>query len=571
MTIDNLNVSSSFIKVNASGNLEQIKFDGQADLDKLQAELSRFVDIGPYKLTGQFNESGQVSLSEQNVILSGTSTIKSLNITGPNNVTASIPTGDMTYTLNLDKTKNILNINSLNAGFDFGRVTINNAIVPLKLDSSDNFDVVVNAQQIYLGKLQPFAVLFGGMPEKMKMAGIAESQVSIKSLKQIFTIKSDSTTLKNLKFALPDKKPIERSEATAKFDIKLDAENKEIQEVFFRLNSPDLNVSQANINQTQKNGVTKLNGDIELQYDWAALSQLVGPFMPEGLELKGKKTNNINFASEYPTGQNDKLLANMNAKADLGFQQAGYMGLDIGETNIDISVKNGVLDIPPFSTTVNEGKLNFGAKADFRKQPAVFIINKPTQVIENVKISDEMTKTLLKYLNPIFANASNVSGIANLYCDSLSIPLSSEHKNDAEIIATFSVTQLRLQASDILSQIINLLGGNITGTTLTINPTKFTLKDGFLKYDDMQIDIDNTPVNFSGIVGLDKSMNVSVTLPYTFSGTTARVGRENTDRIKLYITGTVDKPILDTSKILEENLKNQLPNLIQRGLEGLFN
>ncbi|MBN2588416.1 MAG: hypothetical protein JXA96_01020 [Sedimentisphaerales bacterium] len=573
VNIDNLNVSSSFVTINANGNLENIKFDGQADLDKLQSELSQFVDIGPYKLTGQFNESGQVSLSEQNVKLSGSSTIKGLNITGPNNVTASIPTGDVTYTLNLDKQKNILNINSLNSDMGFGKFNIKDAIVPLKLDSSETFDVVVNAQQMNLAKLQPFAVLFGGMPETIKLDGIAESLVAISSQKQIFTIKSDSTSLKNLKVSFPDNKPLERSEATAKFDIKLEIgqEQIEVQEVFFRLNSPDLNVSQANINQTQKNGVTKLNGDIELQYDWAALNQIIGPFMPEGLELKGKESNNINFVSEYPTGQNDKLLANMNAKADLGFQQAGYMGLDIGPTNIDIEVTSGVLEIPPFSTTLNEGKLNFGAKADFKKQPTFFIIDQPTQVMENVRINDKTTKTLLKYLNPIFANASNVSGIANLHCDTLSIPLNSESNDDAEIIATVSVTQLRLQASDILSQIINVSGGNITGTTLTIHPTKFILKDGFLRYDNMQIDVGNNPLNFSGVIGLDKSLNMTVTLPYTFEGRTARVGGQDSGRIPLPIKGTVDKPELDTSKLLEEGLKQELPNLLRRGLEELFN
>jgi hypothetical protein len=563
-------LSAPFIKLNASGSLSQIKFDGQADLSKLQSELSQFVDIGPYKLTGQFIESGQVALDDKNIKLSGSSAINSLNITGPNNVTASMPKGDVTYSLNLDKQKNILNIISFNAGMDFGRASIKDATIPINKNSLDAFNVIVKAEQINLAKLKPFAVLFGGMPENIGLAGTAESQVSISSKKQVFTVKSDSTNLKNLKVTFPDKKSLERSEAKATFDLDLNTETQEIQLRSFTLDSPDISVPQASISQTEQNGLTKLNGDIKLQYDWAALSQIVGPFMPEGLELKGKRTNNINFESKYPAGQKDKLMPNMNAKADLGFQQAGYMGLDIGPTDIDIAMTKGVLEIPPFSTTINEGKLNFGAKADFNKQPAFFIIDKPTQVIENIKINDKTTQTLLKYLNPIFANASNVSGIANLYCDKLNIPLSSEAKNDAEIIATVSVSQLRLQASDVLSQIINLSGGNVTGTTLTIHPTKFVLKDGFLKYDNMQIDVDNNPVTFSGVIGLDKSLNMTVTLPYTYEGRTARVGQQSANRITLPITGTVDKPKLDVGRLLEENLKQELPNLIQKGLEEIF-
>ncbi|MBN1975553.1 MAG: hypothetical protein JW787_18085 [Sedimentisphaerales bacterium] len=570
ININNLLVSSSFIKINASGNLEQIKFDGQADLTKLQTELSQFVDIGPYKLAGQFIESGQFSLADQNIRLSGSSIIKDLNITGPNNVTASMPSGDVTYTLHLNREKNILNISSFDAGMDFGRTSIKDAIVPLKKENFDAFNVIVKAEQMNLAKLKPFAVLFGGMPEKIGLSGIAESQVAISAQKQIFSVKSDSTSLKNLKVTFPDNKPLERSEATAVFDIKLDAEHKEVQEVFFRLNSPDLNIPKANINQTQQNGITKLNGDIELQYDWSALSQIVGPFMPEGLQLKGKRTNNINFVSEYPAGQTDKLLANLNAKADLGFQQAGYMGLNIGPTDIDIAVTNGVLEIPPFSTTVNEGKLNFGAKADFKKQPALFETGKPMQIVQNIKIDDQMAKILLKYLNPIFANVSKAEGIANLHCEKLIIPLDSTAKNKAEIVGTISVMNLKMQTSDFLGQIVALSGGNVPGTVITIHPTKFTLKDSYLKYDDMQMDIGDNPVNFSGVIGLDNTINMTVALPYTFSGTTARVGRQSENRISLYITGTADNPQLDTRKILEEGFKQELPDLLRRGLEELF-
>ncbi|MEJ2649255.1 MAG: hypothetical protein P8016_12720 [Sedimentisphaerales bacterium] len=570
VNINNLVVSAPFAEIKASGNLKQVKFNGQADLSKLQSELSQFVDIGPYKLTGQFVEAGQVSLEEKQVNLSGSSTIKDLNITGPNNVKASMPEGQVTYVLDLDRQKNILNVNSLDAGMDFGKVTVKNGVVPLKKDSTQPLNVVVNAEQIDLSKLGPFAILFGGLPEDMKLGGTAQSQVSITSQKQVYTIQSDSTKIKDLKVAFTDRKPLERSEATAIFKIELDSEKTPGKKIFFRLNSPDINIPEANISQVQEDGKTKLTGQVELQYDWSALSTIAAPFMPEGLDLKGRQTNNINFESEYPTGQKDKLLANLEADADLGFQSADYMGLDFGPTDVKITVRNGLLNIAPFKTTVNQGEFQFGAQADFKQKPTIFKIDKPMQIVENIKINDSTTRQLLKYLNPIFANATNVSGIANFQCEKLDIPLSAAAKNDAVITGTVSMTQLRLQTSDFLAQIINLSGGNVTGTTLTIHPTRFTLKDGFLTYDDMQIDVGNNPVNFSGVIGLDKSLNMSVTLPYTIEGTTVRVGQQSGSRITLPIKGTVDKPQLDLGKLLQNQLQNELENQLRKGLEGLF-
>jgi hypothetical protein len=87
----------------------------------------------------------------------------------------------------------------------------------------------------------------------------------------------------------------------------------------------------------------------------------------------------------------------------------------------------------------------------------------------------------------------------------------------------------------------------------------------------MQIDVGDNPVNFKGTIGLDKSLDMTVTLPYTTEGRTARVGRTTRGaRIALPLKGTVDKPQLDTDKLLELQLKQQGEELLRRGLEELF-
>jgi hypothetical protein len=64
---------------------------------------------------------------------------------------------------------------------------------------------------------------------------------------------------------------------------------------------------------------------------------------------------------------------------------------------------------------------------------------------------------------------------------------------------------------------------------------------------------------------------MTVTLPYTTAGLTARVGRETRGaRIALPLKGTIDKPELDTGKLLELQLKGQLEEQLRRGLENIF-
>lgn len=174
------------------------------------------------------------------------------------------------------------------------------------------------------------------------------------------------------------------------------------------------------------------------------------------------------------------------------------------------------------------------------------------------------------YLNPVFAGAVNVSGVVNLSCERLAIPLAGGNRNDIELAGTISVEHLRLEASELLGQI--LAAANIArGQDITISPTRFVMQNGLLRYDDMQMYVGDNPVNFKGVIGLDKSLDMTVTLPYTTKGETARVGKETRGRrITLVLKGSLDKPEIDFGRMLEEQLRQELEERLQEKLlEGL--
>jgi hypothetical protein len=139
------------------------------------------------------------------------------------------------------------------------------------------------------------------------------------------------------------------------------------------------------------------------------------------------------------------------------------------------------------------------------------------------------------------------------------------------VIGTISMNRMRLRGSNLMGQILTTSRGDPRGTDMTVHPTRFVLQKGFLRYDNMQIDVGDNPVNFKGVIGLDKSLDMTVTLPYTSRGRTARIGRETSGRrVTLPLKGTVDKPELDMGKLLEEQLKGQLEEQLRKGLEDLF-
>lgn len=572
INIDKLQVTAPFANIDCSGNMESLKYSTNANLAQLQSELGQFIDIGPYQMAGELASQGTVSVTENQITAGGSAAVENLQVSSREKGSISEPKADVAFALNLDRKNNLLSVESVQATTGFGRLSVKDAAVPLKKDSTQSLNAAILANNLDLGKLKPYAVMFASLPKEMELAGIADSQISIKGKQQIYTIRTDPTKIKNLKFVYPGKKPFDQNEVSLVLEIEVNTKENSFDLKKIDLENQLIKIPQGRLTQKSTNGKTQLAGQFELQYDWSAINTIAGPYLPEGLLLEGERKDVINFTSEYPTGQPNQLLPNLSAKAGLGFENAEYKGLNFGPTDVNIVAQYGLLKIIPFTTVVNEGQFNFAAQADFKQQPVLFKTDQPMQIIKDIKINDQTTGQLLKYLNPIFANAANVSGIANLNCEKLSIPISAAAKNNAEIIGTVSISQLKLQTSDVLSQILSVVGGGVRGTIITIHPTRFVLRDGFLRYDNMQMDVGDNPVNFKGVVGLDKSIKeMSVTLPYTTQGRTIRVGGESTRRITLPITGTIDNPKLDVGKLLEDQLKQEAEEQLKKALEDIFN
>lgn len=571
INFDKLDISGPFATIKASGPLEQLRHDGRIDLAKLQSELGQFANLGEYRLAGELSERGTLSIGKDKITGAGSAQIKDLRISSTEDVSAQEPMADIIFTFAVDRQNEILTIDSAQAKASLGQVSIKDGVVPLSDKAGKPMKLAVSASNVDLQKVQPFAVLFASLPPEMQLAGTAESQVQVTSQEGTYRIATDATKISNFKLVSAGKKPFEQKEVSLVFDAEVNPQEKTINVRKLQLESPQVKIKKGEFEKTDKDGKTKFQARIDCEYDWSAITAVASAFLPPGFEVAGQRQSAISFSSEYPAGQADQLLPNLDAKTKFGFEKAHYLGLNFGPTEVDVQIEDGLLNIPPFSATVNDGQLNFAGQADFKQKPTVLKTPGPIRVAKNVQINKETTEKLLMYVNPIFANAVNVSGVANFDCERLAIPLAGAAKKDIEVVGTLSVGNLQLQASDLLGQILSVAGTGLRGQKLTIQPTKFVLKDGFLRYDDMQVDVGDNPVNFQGTIGLDESLDMTVTLPYTLEGRTVRTGEAAaSQRIALPLTGTIRKPRLDLAKLLQSQLKKQLEEQLRKGLEELF-
>jgi len=561
MKFDQLDVSASFANVNCTGATENLKYSAAVDLAKLQSELGQFVDLGGYRMAGNIVQTGQISIDPNRIAASGAAQINNLSIASPNNVTVTEPKADLNFAVEIDKKQNLIAVNSAKVDASFGSISVKDGVVPLNEKAAKPTKLVLNAAGLDLAKLRPFAVMFASFPQDKQLAGIAESQVTLTSEKGAYKIETENTKIRNFELTAPGKKPFRQKEVSLVAAIELNPTEQTYSVKKLNLLSDQIKVTKTSLSQTTKNKKTRLEGELGLEYDWSAVGDVASNFLPQALALQGKRATSINFASEYPADDPNKLLANLRTnKCRLGFDKADYRGLSFGITDVNAQFDSGVLRIDPFTTTASGGQINLGVTADFTGPAPIIQIPRPIS-IKGVQIDQNLSyefRGLLGYINPVFKDALGVGGTVDFTVDKLLAPLAPERRNDIQIAGTLAMDNVSLAPTGLLGNIFSAVGLRDRGALAKVYPTKFTVKDGFVRYDDaMRIDIGGTPIYFKGGVGLDKKLNMRIELPIG-----GQLGEKLGGTIALPLTGTIDAPKLDTSKLGETLIQDTFKGLI---------
>jgi hypothetical protein len=106
-------------------------------------------------------------------------------------------------------------------------------------------------------------------------------------------------------------------------------------------------------------------------------------------------------------------------------------------------------------------------------------------------------------------------------------------------------------------------------------PSRILLRDGVMRYDEMEFHLDAYPTGFAGKIYLDKRLDMQVFVPYKFDVErlrfpTVKIGEDLSDRLPLPVDGTVDDPQVRLDKLFDSILKKHSPELIQKGIEELL-
>jgi hypothetical protein len=547
--LDKGTFSASFGNIDCKGPFDNLDYTARLDLAALQSEAGRFVDLSGYSFAGKFDGTGNVAMNNGMVTATGKYTLANLDasIKGKQAVMQAVA---IDHDVRYDSAKKVLSLNSVAVNADFGTLAVQKAQVTMGQTAAMELPV---SAKIDFKKLMPLVATFGNLPKGMDLAGKLNAELTASQQGTVWHIVTRDVTVADFVMINPGYAPFVQKQLVAGFDGTVNPADASVSVRRLSLVCDAIKVN-GNFDKTAAGTTSSLKGQLNTEYDLAAVSTLASPFVP-GMTMKGSRKEDIVFSSIWPTAQSEKMMANMTAKAGLGFDEIKYMGMTFGKGDIAVTVDKGLLTIAPLSVPLNDGTLNFGATADFTKKPTFLVLSKPTAILNGIHITDEMVKfdKVKQYLNmiPVLGGASSISGTASLKCQEMMVPLGGAGAEAIVVAGTVDVNDLRANGT-LLSGIGTALGRDIAA--MTVMPTAFTLRDSVLKYNDaMKVLLAGETIEFRGWIGLNDKMDMAMTLPVR--GT----------RVTVQLEGAASKPSFNLGKSVEKTILQSLPGILERG------
>lgn len=566
LRIDAIDVKTPFCTATLSGEMEMLDYAVKADLAQTQDFLKQFTDLGGYGLAGAMDMTGRLDLAEEKIASAGKGTVKNLLLTKDGK---TAPQTDVTldYDMAMDNAQHVLTVAAATLTMAPGTVKVSNMTLPTG-DAAGPITLAAQAN-LDIAKAWPYAQILADAPEDITLAGALASAVTVQTQGDIVQVKTNAATIRNLRVAKPDTEPFVQDLVTLTADVTLDTARQSIGVKTFDMlgarGETLIKITKGEIEQSSAEGVNTLDAEIEAEYDLHTVSMLAAPYLPDGLKVQGTRKDRFVLSSRWPENEPDKMMANLNGKGGFGFNRAEYYGLIFGPTELAIDIQQGIAAVVIPDANVNGGKLRFAGILNLTEEPMFLRLNEPSALLENVNINDVITAQLLTYVNPVFAGAVQTSGVANFTCRRLVLPLSGDHLDKIDIDGTVGIANIRLQAGEFLGQILALLNQR-QAVAMTLRPTNILMQQGTVRYQDMQIDLSDYPLNFSGTLGLDKRLAMTVKLPLGTDFRPVRLADAGTARFEVPLGGTVDKPTIDVARLIER----QGQQLIEDQLRRLF-
>ncbi|MBL7037733.1 MAG: hypothetical protein ISR77_03835 [Pirellulaceae bacterium] len=288
--------------------------------------------------------------------------------------------------------------------------------------------------------------------------------------------------------------------------------------------------------------VADLTGQID--YDLADVTRMLGAYLGPKVKLVGRDkaefklsgplvrpgassaaVTDVRTASARDAVARPLVSPELTANANFGWQSANVHGLLVGEGELVATLSGGVVNFAPLDVPVSEGRFKMSPWIDTKATPVSLHIKKGP-LAENVRISQEMCHTWLKYIAPLLAEATRAEGRFSISLDGAQVPLTVPDRSEVHGELDLHAAQigpgpLAQQYLAMAQQVKTIVEGQPLGNGLSSRATlnvpqqkvKFDVKNGRVYHQNFSVVVGDVEIRTSGSVGFDQSLDLVAELP----------------------------------------------------------
>jgi hypothetical protein len=158
---------------------------------------------------------------------------------------------------------------------------------------------------------------------------------------------------------------------------------------------------------------TRRNFDIkgQVEYDWAALSPLLRPYLGPRVSISGHETRPFNLQGSWPAdgASPEAQWQQLAGSGGIGWTDADVYGLVIGPGQLAGVLSRGVVQFQPLDLAVSGGMVHINEQWRILPAPGELRMAKG-RLVEHVQVTPEVCKQALQYVAPVLAQVTQCEG-----------------------------------------------------------------------------------------------------------------------------------------------------------------
>lgn len=322
--------------------------------------------------------------------------------------------------------------------------------------------------------------------------------------------------------------------------------------------------ASGSVGQLTTRGEANLTGS--LTCNLPLLAERYRSSLGNDIQIVGNETRPLTIRGPLWGAEGNQRVANdLTAFASLPWQRMDVYGLPVGPSELRADLNAGTVQIGPVDAALGTGRLKLKSKLPLNA-PVLALQVEQGPILENVRITPELSRRWLKYAVPYLADSTETDGQFSAFITKEGlIPLDNPNLANASGVLAIESAQMRpgklvTSLSDVTKQIKSLIRGQAAGGVMQADAALIRLEkqnlnvqcvNGRIYHQNLKMVLTGIPITTTGSVGFDETLSLIAEIPIQPDWLTQNrlMAGLKGQTLKIPIGGTLSQPQLDTRAV----------------------